>query len=74
MSAKTDSAITQDETALMGVGVHRLVRLLDSGDLAPHLMIDISGRGLPIADTLEACGIKIVRIRKSGDGWAEVTP
>jgi len=63
-----------ENTAAPSVDVPRLVRLLDSGDLAPHLMIDISGRGLPIADTLEACGIKIVRIRKSGDGWAEVTP
>ena len=56
------------------VDVPRLVRLLDSGDAASHLMIDISGRGLPIADALEACGLKIVRVRKNGDGWSAVNP
>lgn len=56
------------------VDVPRLVRLLDSGDAASHLLIDISGRGLPIADTLEASGLKIIRVRKNGDGWSAVNP
>ncbi len=40
MSAKTDFAITNDETALMGVGVHRLVRKFRRGQKVSVDFID----------------------------------
>lgn len=62
------------ETERSGGGcLHRLVRLIASGEAAPHLLIDISGRGLPVADALESSGIEITRVRKHGDVWRAVT-
>ena len=65
---------TNENKAAPPVDVPRLVRLLDSGNAALHLLIDISGRGLVIADELEAGGLKIDRVRKNGDGWVAVNP
>ena len=39
-----------------------------------HLLIDVAGPGLAVADALESAGVKLARVRRSRDGaWREVT-
>jgi hypothetical protein len=40
---------------------------------APHLLINVAGRGLVIADVLESRGTNLTRVRKREGVWVEVT-
>jgi hypothetical protein len=39
----------------------------------PYLMINVAGPGLCFAEALEAQGIQVVKMRRTKDGWKEVT-
>ena len=63
---------TNNPEGINGWDTRRQNEQLSLENLAPYLLIDTSGLGLLIAESLdELKGIKLTRVRKLSNGWQE---